>query len=130
MIRTLEALPHVGLCYATGSLRQPAVYKLEQSGIGFDPLQLSASNNIEEREQIVLQAIAQAKVFFRQDHFERIIAVGDGLWDLAAARNLGLEFIGVGRQHRELLLSQGAGLHLDSWMEFDPACLAQPLILS
>lgn len=130
MIRILESLPEIGICYATGSLRQPAVYKLQQAGIDFDPLQLSASNGMEEREQVVLQAITQARTFYGQDHFERTIAVGDGLWDLVTARNLGLEFIGIGLSNRELLLREGAALHLADWQGFDAACLGPQLNLS
>jgi hypothetical protein len=45
------------VCYATGSLRRAAEYKLKSIGINFDKKQLVASDNIYEREKIVGEAI-------------------------------------------------------------------------
>lgn len=118
MIAALEADSNTGVCYATGSLLRPAICKLQRTGINFAPLQLSASNGIEERESIVQAAIQQAKAFYKQDHFERIVSIGDGLWDLLTARNLGLAFIGIGNQHQQLLAAHGATLHFRDWQGF------------
>jgi phosphoglycolate phosphatase-like HAD superfamily hydrolase len=42
-------------------------------------------------------------------HFERIVSIGDGYWDLVAARLLGLDFIGIGSgQAAERLKAAGA----------------------
>lgn len=115
MLEALDRESSAGICYATGSLYQPAVYKLQQTGIPFDPAQLAASNALEERESIVRSAIEKAKLYYAQPAFERIISVGDGLWDLQTARNLGLEFIGIGAKHPEALIAGGAAAYREDW---------------
>ncbi len=123
MIAALEADTDTGICYATGSLLRPAVCKLQRTGINCMPLQIAASNGVETRENIVQAAIQQAKAFYEQDHFDRIISIGDGLWDLLTARNLGLEFIGIGTLHQQLLAEHGATLHFRDWQGFHPGLL-------
>lgn len=117
MLKSLQQQPDFGLCFATGSLYRPAVYKLQQAGIAFEPSLLVASNAIEDRERIVLAAIEQAKRHYQQEHFERIISVGDGLWDLLTAQKLGLEFIGIGPVHMEALTRHGMTTHLQDWSD-------------
>jgi phosphoglycolate phosphatase-like HAD superfamily hydrolase len=108
----------IAICFATGSLYKPAVYKLAQSGIHFDTLQLSTSNQFEDRESIVKAAIDQAGVYYQQQSFERIISVGDGLWDLLTAQQLGIEFVGIGAKHKEVMTTYGMALHFDDWTTF------------
>lgn len=114
----LEQATDFGICYATGSLRKPATYKLNTIGLNFEPGQLAASNKIETREEIVLAAIEQAKSYYQQSSFERIISIGDGLWDLKTAQTLGLEFIGIGATHKEVLTAHGMALHFEDWSNF------------
>ena len=127
MIAAIEANNDFGICYATGSLRRPAVFKLQHIGIAFDPVQLVASDGIEERERIVDLAIQQAQAFYGQQGFDRIISVGDGLWDLQTARNLGLQFAGVGALHQALLASHGATIHFTDWQQFQPELITSPV---
>ena len=44
--------------------------------------------------------------------FARIVALGDGLWDLRAAHNLGLAFIGIADGARAVALRQAGARHL------------------
>jgi phosphoglycolate phosphatase-like HAD superfamily hydrolase len=118
-VNLLEQTTDFGVCYATGSLRKPAVYKLNAIGLNFEPGQLVASNEMESREEIVLAAIEQAKRHYEQAQFDRIISIGDGLWDLKTAQSLGLEFIGIGPTHKEGLVAHGMKLHFNDWDGFD-----------
>jgi beta-phosphoglucomutase-like phosphatase (HAD superfamily) len=117
-VNLFEQTADFGVCYATGSLRKPATYKLNTIGINFEPGQLVASNEIETREEIVLAAIEQAKGHYQQNSFDRIISIGDGLWDLKTAQNLELEFIGIGPIHKETLTAHGMTLHFEDWTSF------------
>ncbi|BDD06528.1 HAD family hydrolase [Aureibacter tunicatorum] len=108
LIDSLKNAPQYGFCFATGSLRRPASHKLNSIGIEFDEAQLVASDDIYEREAIVQQAINKASEYYGVDTFERIVSVGDGLWDLRTANNLNLEFVGVGETNYDLLLENGA----------------------
>jgi phosphoglycolate phosphatase-like HAD superfamily hydrolase len=118
LIEELEANTDFGVCYATGSLRKPAVHKLISIGVSFDNQQLVTSDAIYDRETIVEQAIKDAKEFYGVKSFDRIISVGDGLWDLSTAINLGLEFIGVGLVNQKVLKANGANIILDDLTRF------------
>ena len=119
LIEYLENETDFGVCFATGSLRRPAEFKLKSIGILFDENQLVASDKIYEREKIVSKAIENASEYYKVEKFERIISVGDGIWDLITARNLGLEFIGVGLENKKALMKRGAELVYKDLSEFE-----------
>lgn len=119
LVEKLEQHPDFGICFATGSLYKPALLKLERVGIAFDPLQLVASNQIEERENIVTQAINNAKTHYQTSHFDRIISIGDGLWDLITAQNLNLDFIGIGTTNQDVLIAHGMQCHFIDLTNFE-----------
>ncbi|MGH1335015.1 MAG: HAD family hydrolase [Aureispira sp.] len=118
LLQQIENHPNYGVCFATGSLLRPAQYKLEAIGLQYEQALLVASDEIYERKNIVAQAIQQAKAFYKVSHFNRIIAVGDGLWDLQAAQNLQLEFIGVGLANKQVLEDHGASIVLEDLTTF------------
>jgi beta-phosphoglucomutase-like phosphatase (HAD superfamily) len=73
---------------ATGAWSESALLKLNAAG--FPPtLPLACCDAWPSREEIVLGAIAGRRC-------DRIVVFGDGWWDVRAARNLKLPFIGVG----------------------------------
>lgn len=106
-IKQLKKDSSIAICYATGSLRRPAIQKLKSIGVGFDSKVLAASDTYLKRESIIKNAIKGAKEFYEVTDFKRIISVGDGFWDLKAANNLGLEFIGIGEKNKEMLIENG-----------------------
>jgi phosphoglycolate phosphatase-like HAD superfamily hydrolase len=118
-VEQIEAETDFGICYATGSLLKPAKYKLDSIGLKYNSEQLIASNNIEDRESIVLKAIESAKSFYKTEKFERIISVGDGLWDLKTAQNLNLEFIGIGSKNKELMINNGMENYFEDLTNFE-----------
>lgn len=118
LIDHINKKTNYGICYATGSLLRPAQFKLESIGIDYDRRLLVASDNIYERENIVSQAIKQAKEFYNTNEFNRIISVGDGLWDLITADNLGLEFVGVGLQNKDVLQKHGTKVIYEDLTQF------------
>lgn len=88
-------------CLATGSVFKPAKYKLDKANIIYNEALLSAANDFYSREEIVLNAINLAKKYYKINDFDRVISIGDGVWDLKTAHNLGIEFIGVGEENRD-----------------------------
>lgn len=119
VISELSNNPNIGICFATGSLWKPAIFKLDEAQIPYDLDQIVASNHLESREGIAEQAISQARKFYSQNSFSRIISVGDGLWDLKTAQNLSLEFIGIKKKNKKMLLENGASCILENWITFD-----------
>jgi beta-phosphoglucomutase-like phosphatase (HAD superfamily) len=76
------------IALATGAWSESAQLKL--AAAGFPPaLPLACCDKWPSREEIVIGAIAGRR-------FDRIVVFGDGWWDVRAARNLNLPFIGVG----------------------------------
>ncbi len=115
IVNHIEAETEFGICYPTGSLYRPAKLKLERIGINFHPMQLVASNEIEVRERIVSKAIEQVHKHYNVEKFERIISIGDGLWDLKTAENLSLEFIGIGKTNEAVLKANGMKKHFHNF---------------
>ena len=122
-IKEVRKNKSIAVCFATGSLRRPAIQKLQSIGVKFDDHLLVASDRLLKRESIVKKAIADAKGFYQVDSFERIISIGDGLWDLKVAQNLGLEFVGIGLENKEILIENGCAKHFDDFTAISPAQL-------
>ena len=118
LISFIENETDFGICFATGSLLKPAEYKLKSIGIHSPENLLVASNHIFEREKIVQKTIKNASRFYNVNQFERIISIGDGLWDLKTAQNLNLEFIGIGLANKAILLQNGMTNYFDDFTEF------------
>lgn len=74
---------------------------------------MASSDKIEVREEIVQESIKKAESFYNTK-FNRILSIGDGLWDLQVAKNLGLEFIGIGDKHRKALKEKGCKIHFNN----------------
>lgn len=117
-ISYLKETSNIAIAFATGSLLQPALYKLEQLDLRIDPELVVASNQLETREGIVSNAIDRAKNHYQVDEFDTIISVGDGVWDLKTARNLSLNFIGVSEKNKKVLLENGANTILADLTNF------------
>jgi len=118
LIEKLERTSNYAVCYATGSLRKAAEHKLKSIGVNFHEMQLVASDSTYEREKIVAHAIANAIAYYDVKKFERIISVGDGIWDLFTAKNLNLEFIGIGVENKDILRENGAEYVYASLIDF------------
>ncbi len=100
-------------CFATGSLPIPAMQKLDQCSIWYHEDLIATSKGHDDREGFVKEAIAKSSAFYNIEKFDKIISVGDGVWDLKTARNLGLDFIGIGKKNKEKLLS----LEAEKWYQ-------------
>src|SRR5262245_1993947 len=64
------------------------------------------------RESIVGAAISRARDHYRRENFDRIVSVGDGVWDVNTAARLGLAFIGVGAGGRAETLRDAGAKHV------------------
>ncbi|MBA6155791.1 HAD family hydrolase [Tenacibaculum sp. S7007] len=107
------------ICFATGSLLKPALIKLEQANINFVPNLVEASNSFYTREEIVSSAIQKAKTYFSVNKFENIISVGDGIWDLRTAKNLGIHFLGIRDKNLKDFQEENIKSHISDWTNFD-----------
>jgi len=108
-----------GVCFATGSLLQPALLKLTQANISFVPNIVETSNSMYTREKIVKSAIKKAKDYYQVSGFKNIISFGDGLWDITTAKNLGLHFVGVNSKNIKDFKEQEVKYYINDWTEFN-----------
>jgi len=106
-------------CFATGSLPKPAQIKLNQCNIWNTPELIATSKTSLNREGFVLDAIERSKLYYNISHFDEIISVGDGIWDLKTAQNLDLKFIGIGLKNKELLLKNGCKIWFKNMVDFE-----------
>ena len=107
------------ICFATGSLLQPALEKLAQANINFVPNLVEASNTIYTRENIVKSAMEKAKNYFQVKEFGHVISVGDGIWDLKTAKNLGVHFLGIRDKNLASFKQENIKSHITDWLNFD-----------
>ncbi|WP_420551528.1 HAD family hydrolase [Tenacibaculum aiptasiae] len=107
------------ICFATGSLLEPALIKLQQAEINFIPDVIETASSFYTREEIVKSAIEKAKKYFQVDEFETIISVGDGIWDLKTAHNLGVHFLGIRNKNLEDFQQHNIKSHIVDWSHFD-----------
>ena len=108
ILRRLRAEPDTRLALATGGWGASARLKLQAAGLDTADLPFASSDDAPTREEIVQLAIERSG----PGPFERIVAVGNGLWDLKAARNLGLAFVGIASGDRAERLRQEGASHV------------------
>lgn len=97
---------------ATGCWRSSARMKLEGAGYPVDALDLSTASDHPQRPDIVQRAVDRQRA--RVGEARRVVYIGDGVWDARAARELGIDFVGVGSGERaERLADEGATFIVD-----------------
>jgi len=97
---------------ATGCWRVSAELKLKAAGIQAEHLPAAFAEDGLSRETILQTAMSRAQQSYSQSHFERIVGIGDAPWDVQAAGNLGISFVGVGKGERGLKLRQVGATHV------------------
>ncbi len=109
LLAALRARPDWAMALATGGWRAAARYKIGRSGLDLDALPAAFGEDGPSRQAIVGAAIARAKEHAGVDDFARRVCIGDGVWDVHTATNLGLPCIGVGTgANAERLTAAGA----------------------
>jgi phosphoglycolate phosphatase-like HAD superfamily hydrolase len=104
---------------ATGCWRVSAELKLKAAGIEAEHLPAAFAEDGLSRETILQTAMSRAQRSYSQSHFEKIVGVGDAVWDVQAAGNLGIAFLGVGKGDRGLRLRQVGATHvLESYSDY------------
>lgn len=127
MLRRLPWEPEWRVALASGGWRVSAALKLKAAGIEFAHFPAAFADDGFSREEILQAAIVKAQALYRQDHFNRIVSVGDGLWDVRTARNLKFPFLGIGGGEGEKKLRRaGATQVLKDFSDYSRAlrCLA------
>jgi len=111
-LERLRREPGWALAVASGCWRASGMMKLRAAGLGLGGAPAAFAEDGLSREEILLAAVARAREVYGEESFERVVSLGDGLWDVRAARNLGLAFVGVARGARARRLRRAGASHV------------------
>jgi phosphoglycolate phosphatase-like HAD superfamily hydrolase len=101
---------------ATGCWQPSAEMKLRAASINYQGVPGGFAEDGVARESIVGAAISRSSVSYRA-MFDRIVSVGDGVWDVRTAARLDLAFIGVASGARAEMLREAGAKHVISDFE-------------
>ena len=108
-LRTME---HWKIAIGTGSWSDSARLKLESAKIAFRDLPLATADDGVTREEIMGAAVRRACELYGIDEFNRIVIVGDGLWDRRTAEKMNFSFVGIATGARAALLRKYCAMHI------------------
>jgi phosphoglycolate phosphatase-like HAD superfamily hydrolase len=116
---------------ATGCLEASGKFKLRKAGLPANDIPAAFAEDGPSREAIVHTAIQRAKEHYGEHHFERIVSVGDAVWDVRTARQLELPFVGVATGQRDALLRDSrATTVVENFMNYEHCmeCLERAVV--
>jgi phosphoglycolate phosphatase-like HAD superfamily hydrolase len=104
---------------ATGNWQFSGKFKLRSAGLHLPDIPLASADDGLSRETILKTAFCKAQEAYGAEAFERVVYVGDWIWDVKAAQALGWEFIGIGSGEVEQTLREsGAEQVLPDFLGF------------
>jgi phosphoglycolate phosphatase-like HAD superfamily hydrolase len=95
LLRRLEGHSHWRVAIATGGWGASARFKLASAGLPVEAIPWASADDALERVDILRTAMCRAGRQYGQDAFEKVVYVGDGVWDVRAAKALRIGFLGL-----------------------------------
>lgn len=108
----LKREPDWAVAIATGCWRASALLKLSAAKIDIDGIPAAYAEDGLSREAILESAVSQSLERYAQTSFEKIVSIGDGLWDVRTARRLDFDFLGVGSGQAAAMLHKAGAKHV------------------
>jgi phosphoglycolate phosphatase-like HAD superfamily hydrolase len=103
---------------ATGGWSVSARLKLASAGLPVDAFPWASADDALDRVDILRIATGRAGQQYGPDAFEKVVYVGDGVWDVRAARALGIGFLGLAAGDRAgRLVEEGASCVLPDFSD-------------
>ena len=97
---------------ATGCWLESALLKLNAAGVDTDGMPVACAEDGLSREEILQAAVLRALKQYQANNFEKVVSIGDGVWDVRTARNLNFAFLGVGCGETAVRLRQAGATHV------------------
>jgi len=120
MLKRLRRENDWAMAIATGSRRDAVRLKMNAAKIAGDDLPIASADDGLSREEILQIAVKMALKVYNQSEFEKIVSVGDGVWDISTAANLEMPFLGIGDEKTAGKLRQaGANIVLENYADYD-----------
>lgn len=117
VIQLLEH-PSYLVAVATGGWKASAEIKMQHVGIPSHNFWVSGADDKYTREEILNEAVEAVKS--QQPALERVVYIGDAIWDVHTTRNLKMDFLGVRHTHdHEILLNLGATQVISNFLDFE-----------
>ena len=101
-LREISGNPAYRVVVATGAWRRSIELKLHAAGIDLSGVPFLCADEWPDRNSIISAAAHSL------GRFDRTVLIGDAPWDAAAARDLGIDFVGIGQGAAAEVL-KGAG---------------------
>jgi len=111
-LNKLKREPDWAVAIATGCWRESALLKLRAAKIDSDGIPAAYAEDGLSREEILQAAVSQSLEQYRLSSFEKIVSIGDGLWDVRTARRLNFTFLGVGGGESAEMLHRAGAKHV------------------
>jgi phosphoglycolate phosphatase-like HAD superfamily hydrolase len=111
------------VAYAGGGWTASALFKIHSAHLPIQNIPYAFSDDDESREGIMAVALARAEQHYSRS-FQNIVYIGDGIWDIRAARNLGYAFVGIGSGDRATELFSAGATHVFSSYDDSESFLA------
>lgn len=110
MVEYLSDQSNVAIGVATGGWYKPQALKLDHVSIKYDHLFFHGANGHVTREGILQAAIDEAR--YHHPEINRVVYVGDALWDVKTTRNMNMPFIGIRWQGDHHVLETAGAQHV------------------
>ena len=106
---------------ATGNWRRAAALKLANASIQLGESELPGgfSEDGDSRVSVLRAALERAGAERQGSDFDRVVDVGDQLWDLAAARAAGVDFVGIGSGEQGRVLENAGAAVIEDFGCFE-----------
>jgi phosphoglycolate phosphatase-like HAD superfamily hydrolase len=95
LLRRLSACSPWHVAIATGGWKVSARFKLASAGLPADAFPSATADDALDRVDILRTAIQRAAQAYGEDAFETVVYIGDAVWDVRAAKTLGIGFLGL-----------------------------------
>lgn len=131
-VNRLIDLPAYTVAIATGGWQRPAEIKLDHIGIDTSKMIICGADGKTTREDIIEAALKWAHQSGQT--YDKIVYIGDAIWDVQTTRRMRMDFVGVGFRDEQNILQQAGALHvIPDFNDFDLfisyLTLAKPPIL-
>ncbi|HEX8251176.1 MAG TPA: HAD family hydrolase [Pyrinomonadaceae bacterium] len=119
MLEKLRREKDWAIALATGCFYDSAELKIKAAKMNIEDFPIATADDAVSREEILRIAIEKSSAYYRQNEFEKIVSIGDGVWDLRTAKNLNLEFIGIaGGKRADKLRREGAEFLIEDFRDY------------
>ena len=126
LLHRLEADHGWQVAIATGGWKVSARFKLTSARLPVDAFPWASADDALDRADILRTVIRRAGKHYGQDGFEKVVYVGDGIWDVRAAKVLGIGFLGLAPHSKAgRLVEEGASCVVPDFL--DPAHVVECL---